>query len=449
MFRKLHLQLTALCAAVTGLILAVLTVICLFISESGILKREYANFQTDLTTLYQNLSLQNSLSHTWLRQMEYNYQISLRLTDGGEPLFFQDVSGKSESEELMGLVAEKALEDYGLNLDAPGTIGKLIRHEEFNLKDSGGQSYYASAALVPRAGGYISATAVRSLSQIQTRILRQRISFVLADTAAWLVLLLFFWFFTARMIRPLQKSQEKQTQFIASASHELRSPLTVILSNVDAVRSGSMPCDDQFMDTLTSESSRMSRLVDDMLQLARSDNHTWNLNPAETEMDTLLLQTWENFEAQAAARKIRWEIRLPEEATPRCFCDGERIRQLLAILIDNAFSYTPEGGSVSLTLSLGSVSDFPGISGAAKETGKTSHLFISVADNGPGIPDEQKDAVFERFYRVDSSRTDKSHFGLGLSIAREIARLHRGQLLLTDTPGGGATFVIALPLGTR
>lgn len=449
MFRRLHLQLTALCAAVTGVILAVLTVICLFISESGILKQEYADFQTDLTTLYQNLSLQSTLSHTWLRQMEYNYQISLLLTDSGNPLFFQSVNDSSGSEELMALAADKALEDYGLNLNASGNTSKLIRHEEFNLKDSSGQTYYASAALVPRKDGYISATALRSLAQIQRRISRQRTAFVLADGAAWLLLLIFFWFFTARMIRPLQKNQEKQTQFIASASHELRSPLAVILSNVDAVRRGSMPCDDQFLDTLTSEGSRMSRLVNDMLQLARSDNHTWDLRMAETEMDTLLLQTWENFEAQAAARGILWNIRLPEDTIPRCLCDGERIRQLLAILIDNAFSYTPQGGSVSLTLSLGSGSDFPGISGAAKETGKTSHLFISVADNGPGIPDEQKDAVFERFYRMDSSRTDKSHFGLGLSIAREIARLHRGQLLLTDTPGGGATFVIALPLGSR
>ena len=152
------------------------------------------------------------------------------------------------------------------------------------------------------------------------------------------------------------------------------------------------------------------------------------MHPAEVELDTLLLEVFESFESQAMAHQLRWDICLPSEAIPPCLCDEERIRQLLAILIDNAFSYTPPGGSIRLTLD---VSD--------------TRFRLSVCDNGPGIPDAQKAQIFERFYRADTSRKSKSHFGLGLSIASEIAALHHGRLYAKDTPGGGATFTLELP----
>lgn len=107
----------------------------------------------------------------------------------------------------------------------------------------------------------------------------------------------------------------------------------------------------------------------------------------------------------------------------------EKVSQILTILIDNALSYVPEGGSIRLQ--------------AKKEPGA---IAISVSDNGPGIPDSEKDSVFQRFYRSDASRNDKQHFGLGLCIAKEIALLHQGSLKILDTPGGGATFILKLPL---
>ena len=231
----------------------------------------------------------------------------------------------------------------------------------------------------------------------------------------------------------MQENRKKQMQFIASASHELRSPLTVILSNVSAVKNGIMANDQKFLDIIDAEGNRMSHLVSDMLQLASADSHTWSMCPEKTELDTLLLQMWEDFEPVALARHLRWDIVLPEDPIPECFCDGERIRQLLSILIDNAFSYTPSGGAVRLTLQYHTPDSFS----------------IAVSDNGPGIPDEEKESVFERFHRLDASRKKKSHFGLGLCIAQEIVQLHRGKILLTDTPGGGAKFTDLLPIGKR
>lgn len=429
MFRRLHLQMTALCIAITGLILTVLSCLCLFISESDIRRQEYDTFFTNLTSVYQNLEQQIPVSHNWIRQTEQNSHFFLRITDNGSPLFFQALPDDHIPESAWEAAEARAWEKYRLNLRTPGSLGNLTRHGEFTLTHKNA-SYNASVALIPRtrSDGFLGVTVLQPQEQTNARIVRQRIIFLLADLAALALLGAFYWFFTARMIRPLQENKKKQMQFVASASHELRSPLTVILSNTAAVKNGVMPGDVQFLDVIESEGNRMSRLISDMLQLAGADSHTWSIRPAPVELDTLLLQTWENFETVASAHGLRWEISLPETSVQPCVCDAERIRQLLCILIDNAFSYTPSGGRVQLALS--------------QENPK--YFQITVSDNGPGIPDEEKAAVFERFRRLDKARRDKSHFGLGLCIAQEIAHLHRGRIILSDTPGGGATFTVLL-----
>lgn len=172
----------------------------------------------------------------------------------------------------------------------------------------------------------------------------------------------------------------------------------------------------------------MSRLIGDMLSIANADNHSWRIFPAPCELDTLLLDTFEKYERLMQEKKLRLHISLPEEILPTCKCDSSRISQVLSILLDNALSYVPAGKDVFLSLSQGS-----------------KHFYLTVADNGPGIPDKQKASVFHRFYRADNARNNKEHFGLGLCIAQEIIQLHKGTLKIADTKGGGASFIIRLP----
>lgn len=158
-------------------------------------------------------------------------------------------------------------------------------------------------------------------------------------------------------------------------------------------------------------------------------NHTWQIRPAPADLDTLLLEAFEKYEPLAREKEIALKITLPEEPIPSCLCDSMRISQVLAVLLDNALSYTPSGGRICLSLRR-----------------QKDCLLLSVADNGPGIPDAQKEQIFQRFYRGDSARRDRDHFGLGLCIAREILHLHQGEILVRDTPGGGVTFLLKLPL---
>jgi signal transduction histidine kinase len=120
---------------------------------------------------------------------------------------------------------------------------------------------------------------------------------------------------------------------------------------------------------------------------------------------------------------------LPEEFLGEIEIDPHRVYQILQILINNAYSYTPEHSQITISVSK-----------------IKKQLLIEVVDHGTGIPDEEKKRVFDRYYRRDASRKDKSHFGLGLNIALELTHLQQGTLVLCDTIGGGCTFRITLPL---
>lgn len=178
---------------------------------------------------------------------------------------------------------------------------------------------------------------------------------------------------------------------------------------------------------METEGGRMSRLVTNLLTLARADNHTWSFHMKETDLDTLLLNAWEAFQPMAGEKQISLQIELPEGHIPPCPCDPERILQVLGILLSNAISYGAGGGTIKLTLDH-----------------QNGVFTFRIIDHGIGIPDGEKMRIFDRFYRVDSSHSDKEHFGLGLCIAKEIIEAHCGDILVSDTPGGGTTFTIRL-----
>lgn len=276
---------------------------------------------------------------------------------------------------------------------------------------------------------YLKKLQTDSLDSVKHRILLQRLAFSGAAFLEILALSICSWFFTGRMITPLEKSRQEQTEFIAAASHELRSPLAVILSGISAMKKADPKEQEHFLSVIEKEGTRMSLLINDMLSLSNADNHSWKMHPVSCELDTLLLDTYEKYEPLMQDHHMKFFIELPEEEIPPCPCDPERISQVLGILLDNAISYVPENGKIILSLS-------------QTET----HFLIRVKDNGPGIPDSAKTSVFRRFYRADSARNNRQHFGLGLCIAYEIISLHKGTISVLDTPGGGSTFQISLPL---
>ena len=178
----------------------------------------------------------------------------------------------------------------------------------------------------------------------------QRLNFVLINILAIFLLFLFSYVFTGKLLKPILENQKKQAQFIASASHELRTPLAVILSSAESCKEASPDKQSSFLDTIRQEGFRMSALIEDMLTLSCSDSQKFPVRMQPVELDTLLLNSCEAFEALARKKSIAILPDLPENSLPICSCDPDRIKQVISILLHNAISYTKEGGYIKLSL---------------------------------------------------------------------------------------------------
>jgi len=228
-----------------------------------------------------------------------------------------------------------------------------------------------------------------------------------------------------RALQPAVESRKRQTQFIAAASHELRSPLAVIGANLAVLPQDARESAAGIV--IAKECGRMSRLVGDLLLLASADAGVWSVSMELLDVDTLLLDVYEAYAPLYQKGGASLRLNLPEECLPKIKCDAGRLREVLGILLENALAYgvSQQGGAVELE---------------AVRAGK--RVSLRVADHGPGLTREQKTRVFERFYRADDSRKDKQHFGLGLSVAAELVRCVGGTIEVRDTPGGGCTFLV-------
>lgn len=425
MFQKVHLRLAVLCGSITAFILLVMSLGYLYISEQGLKTSSFSSFQNDMNTLIANLEHQSVITHEWLTKMEGSGKYLIHISDNGVPFLFNE--REMEEEKQLFQEAWETWEHSSVEI-APTAFSEIYHTEFlFSPKGSRGKDYYACAAVAEKNSGSMQVMILSPLDTLNAQIRRQRFLFFALDILAVLALSLFAWHFTRRILKPLEENQKKQAQFIASASHELRTPLAVILSCASASQKADGTQRTHFLEAMQSEGMRMSKLIDDMLLLTSADNKGWSIKMSSVEPDTLLLNLYEAFQPIAAEKNIALSITLPEENTPTLTGDKERITQVLSILLHNALSYTPAGGSVRLIL-----------------TCHGKNIIFSVEDNGPGIPDTEKERIFERFYRSDKSRSKKGHFGLGLCIAAEIIHAHHGKISVKDTPGGGSTFIVAL-----
>ena len=233
-----------------------------------------------------------------------------------------------------------------------------------------------------------------------------------------------------KAIIPLKQAYEKQKQFAADASHELRTPLAVVMASTDLLlmdNSINNPFLRQIIEDVKSEVKKMSKLVGDLLIVARSDNNALKVTIKRFDLGEMLNQNVRMMTPLAEKKHIK--LSGQNIKSVEINADEQKIKQLILILVDNAIKYTPDGGQV--TLSLDEIAD--------------DKVKFSVQDSGIGIAPEDQDKIFERFYRVDKARSREiGGNGLGLSIATEIVRLHEGKISVESELNVGTKFIVEL-----
>lgn len=426
MIKHLRWKLTVFNTAITGAILLGMTLLCLFVSEKNTRAGAFQTFSDNLSTVSAYLGGQERLSVTWLQQMESAGHVCISIRDKGTPLFSMGLSAQRDRlAPEFTQVWEQAKREYHLDAGSSRSGGSCA----FSLRGEDGGAYFAGLALIPKNGAMLELTLLYPLAEMERGIYRQRLIVCLGALFAIGFLGVFSWCFTGKMLRPIQENQQRQAQFTAAASHELRTPLAAILSAASVLERAEPDQRALFSDMIRREGQRMTRLIGDLLTLASADTQSWELTPEAVEPDMLLLGVYETYLPLAKEKGLTLSLALPEENVPVLTLDKDRITQVLSILLDNALTYTPCPGCIRLGLVRG-----------------RSSARISVADTGPGVPDGEKSRIFERFYRGEKARSGRSHFGLGLCIAAEIVKLHRGKLWVEDADGGGAAFVLELPI---
>ncbi len=227
-------------------------------------------------------------------------------------------------------------------------------------------------------------------------------------------------------------TQQSQRDFIANVSHELKTPLTSIQGFAQAMMDGTAQTRDEYKSSsqiIYNEAARMHRMVLDLLDLARLDAGTLELVRAPLDIQALLRGIITKLKPQASQAQVKLHLQVDE--LPTIIGDDDRMSQVFTNLIDNAIKHTPTGGQVRVV--------------AQHHNG---FVQVSVMDTGEGIPQQELERIFERFYQVDKSRPGgrRHGSGLGLAIAHEIVFAHGGRLSVKSVPGQGSDFVVQLPL---
>jgi len=347
-----------------------------------------------------------------MRHVGYSFLVELN-RDGSVEAVTSDFRAPPSSEFIAEIIALTGSEDRGI------------------LRSSQGEFRYWR---IGRPAGFRIVYLDRQ-QEIETLKALIRISVAFGFGCGALLLIVSV-FLSSWILKPVKSAWEKQKQFVEDASHELRTPLSVLNANLDVVLSNpkeTVHSQHKWLAYIKTESERMSRLVGDLLYLAKADNSRRSEGFFEFDLSEAVMSVALPFETVACENQIRIESVVPENI--KFIGDEGKIKQLVSILLDNAVKYTSPGGDIIIELAV---------------SGDRKKMCLTVNNTGEPIPDASLKKIFERFYRVDPSRARATGgVGLGLSIAQKIVELHSGAIAARNIENGKTEFRVELPVKHR
>ena len=432
MFKQIHRRLAAFSTIVAGMILTCAVGLILMIHVSENRKNETERIKNSWITVLSGLQTGNQFDDIRLAQMEAGNQLIIHIEENGQPLLFAGSWTPPTGRNILLNRVMDAARTEGMNLQFPPVSSYGSQTQAFEIEGDFNDRYYALAAAFPVGKGMRNIYLVSYVRQNNGGPWLYVLAAVYVCGTAGL------WgtsrFFIGKALQPAKDAQERQKKFIAAASHELRAPLAVINSSLYLL-SDETPEQQQLISHIDTECKRMSRLIGDMLLLYTADSKTWSLKPERIELDSLIIDVYDSFLPLCREKGIHLKLELPDAALTPVEGDSQRLQQVFAILLDNAVTYSPPDSDITIRL----------YSGAGNASCHSDVTVIEINDQGSGIPDEAKPYIFDRFYCADYAHSDKDHFGLGLSIAKEIVEMHRGQIRVEDHFPQGTSFKISLP----
>jgi two-component system sensor histidine kinase CiaH len=414
MFQKTHIRLTLINSIVFIVLISILGSIIYLYTQNQLYR--------DV-----NRSLLESISHF----QEQNSNQDSALDDG---LGNSNLPPLRRDPRLIILVWNKKHQLLEQNRGSELFLGneKLVEPKNFNkLTDINidDYSYRYMAVQVDTNIGKVSIQVMRNTNSERELLDRLLLIIIIGCGIGILCAVGSGYFLAGRALIPIKNAWQKQQQFVSDASHELRTPLAVIQAKTELLfRSPSASIKDKIIDvsTISNESRRLSKLVTNLLTLARSDSDQIELKKASFRVDQLLVEIMQQYEEIVAYQEKSLVL---NAADPVSFLgDRERIHQLIVILLDNAIKFTSEGGEIRLSCSQSHTS-----------------IILQVEDSGIGISEKDIPRIFDRFYQGDKSRTGAEGTGLGLSIAKWIIDKHHGKAKVTSSLGKGTLFEITFP----
>lgn len=433
----LRKRLTALYTITTGTILLGIITAIFIASVHNTQNAQRTQFELIWNTLSSRFLSSNAFSHGFLAKTEADYRILIHIRENGIPFLYSGSWTPSTSRDLLIQTAVEQAKQEGVSINQAPVSSSLSTTSLMTIQGEHNDHYYAMVLSAPTKSGSKSLCVISLIQPVQKTLTGHLLYLCLLSVLGLGFLWLFSWKFVGWSLAPIEENRKKQAQFIAAASHELRSPLAVIRSGLSALAleqqnlsSQNPQKKDTLLPLIDSECVRMSRLIDDMLLLASADAKTWSIRPETMDMDTFLIDLYESFQPACREKEIALRLDLPDHTLFPVHGDPQRLRQLFLILLDNAKAFTPPKRSIIIR---------------ARTNPKKHTLILQVINEGCKIAPKDLPYIFDRFYQADSSRSDKQHFGLGLSIAKELTKLHRGSITAASDPDGRTCFTVTLP----